>query len=62
MEDLSCTGKPVAEEVKPMLAVEIDILNSKIIDIREYLFKIQEIYISQKNLPLLSDEKRYQST
>lgn len=26
------------------------------------LFKIQEIYISQKNLPLLSDEKRYQST
>ena len=43
MEDLSGNGKPVAEEVKPMLAVEIDILNSKIVDIREYLFQIQEI-------------------
>ena len=43
MKDLSGTGKPDAKEVKPMLAVEIDILNSKIVDIREYLFQIQEI-------------------
>lgn len=45
MEDQSC-DRPVPckeEAVKPMLAVEIDILNSKIVDIREYLFQIQEI-------------------
>ena len=45
MEDQS-GNRPVSykeEEVKPMLAVEIDILNSKIVDIREYLFQIQEI-------------------
>jgi len=45
MEDQS-GDRPVSckeEEVKPMLAVEIDILNSKIVDIREYLFQIQEI-------------------
>lgn len=45
MEDQSGC-RPVSckeEEVKPMLAVEIDILNSKIVDIREYLFQIQGI-------------------
>lgn len=44
MEDQS-GDRPTAckEEVKPILVTEIDILNSRIIDIREYLLQIQDI-------------------
>ena len=43
MEDLSSNGKPVAEEVKPMLAVEIDIITPSWSEI--YVF-----YTNQSNV------------
>ena len=45
MEDKSCDrpGTLIVEDVKPMLAVETDRLNSQIVDLREYLYQIQEI-------------------
>lgn len=44
MEDQS-GNRPASckEDVRPMLAIEIDRLNSKIVDIREYLLQIQDL-------------------